>query len=715
MTESLTDSVFLFFKHEVFVEFNDFLMEIGVEELPASYIKPALEKLVHFYQQQLAEAHLHYTGINSYSTPRRLAIWISGLQLLQEDERIEKIGPAVSVAFTAEGNLAPAGEGFARSNGVRKEDIIIKSTPKGEYISVVIEKKGLSAIEILKNLIPQSILQIQFPKQMRWGSLETSYARAVRWIIALLGEDIIPVQIFELSSNRISYGNRFQKLDNLVSITHPSQYENTLEEVFVIVDRNKRKQIIQTQLDNMFKGTELHVIPDDKLLETVVDLVEYPTAVSASFNAKYLTLPEKIITSTISENQKYFAVESADGKLQNTFVFISNGNPKYSEIIRRGNEKVIIPRLEDAQFYFSEDTKEMLEFYVPKLKEVTFQSQLGSLYEKTERLMALGSYISAELNFATEQARKIKRSIELAKADLVTLMLGEKEFTKLQGYIGMKYALLQGEDLEVATGIYEHYQPRGQNDTLPTTICGAVAAIADKIDTVCGIISVGMLPTGSNDPFALRRAANGVVQILDKFGWKLDLFGLIDAAYTQLRDKLTSPDKNKDFVYDFFHQRVNWLLQQDEIDYDIISSVMHISYRSIAEIKQRALDIRSFRKRDDFIRLVIGFKRVSNILGSLKVEGNIDTELLCETAEKNLCREYEVLSGKVHEYLGEKEFHKIMEALVDFGPHIDLLFDEVLVNDADDKLRLNRMRLLTKIKDLFMTVCDLTKIVVEGE
>ncbi len=697
------------------MEYKDILLEIGLEELPASYIIPAIEKLTYFFKQQLSDAHLVYSEIVHFSTPRRLAMIIRNLQTQQADEQIEKIGPAVHVAYKQEGVLSPAGEGFVRNSGVGKENITIKTTPKGDYIAVVIEKKGLSASEILQDLIPKSIFQIQFPKQMRWGSQETSYARAVRWIIALSGEEIIPVHIFDLSSNRITYGNRFQKLENRIEISSPSHYEESLEKVFVIADREKRKQSIQSQLDSMFVGTDLHVVPDHKLLDIVVDLVEYPTAVSATFDVKYLALPEKIITSTISENQKYFAVESANGKLQNTFVFISNGNPLYSDVIRRGNEKVIIPRLEDAQFYFHEDTKELLEFYVPKLKEVTFQAQLGSLFEKTERMMALGLYISQELNFNEDLTRKIKRSIELSKADLVTLMLGEKEFTKLQGYIGMKYALLQGEDHEVATGIFEHYQPRGQNDTLPTTICGAVAAISDKLDTVCGIIGVGMLPTGSNDPFALRRAANGIVQILDQFGWQLNLHGLIDKSYQLLQDKLMTPGKNKEFTYDFFHQRVNWLLQQDEIDYDIISSVMHISYQSIAEIKQRALDIRSFRKRDDFIRLVIGFKRVSNILVSEKVEGEIDKEILCEVAEKNLCREYEILSSKVHEYLGKKEFHKIMEALVEFGPYIDHFFEDVLVNDSDVNIRRNRFRLLARIRILFMTVCDLTKIVVEGE
>ncbi|HNX00582.1 MAG TPA: glycine--tRNA ligase subunit beta [Candidatus Cloacimonadota bacterium] len=696
------------------MEFQDVLLEIGVEELPASYIKPALDKLVTFYKQKLSELKLQFSGISEFSTPRRLAIMIRDLQVQQMDEEIEKLGPGVGIAYKPDGSLSPAGEGFAKSSGVSIDQLLVKNTPKGDYIAVVIRKKGLHAKEILSELIPQSILQIQFPKQMRWGSLETSYARAVRWVIALLGTEIIPVSVFNLGSGRITYGNRFQKLVNPIDIPEPSKYEQCLRNVFVIADREERKATIRKQLEQMFGNSNMRVIPDEKLLDIVVDLVEYPTAVSASFDTKYLNLPEKIITSTISENQKYFAVEDMNGKLQNTFIFISNGDPQYSDLIRRGNEKVIIPRLEDAQFYFHEDTKMPLESYVSKLSEVTFQAKLGTLLEKTERMKQLGEWICRELQFSEDQTQKVLRTIQLSKADLVTLMLGEKEFTKLQGYIGMKYALLQGEDEQVAQGIYEHYQPRGQNDILPQTICGAVAAIADKMDTVCGIIGVGMLPTGSNDPFALRRAANGIVQILDSFAWNLDLHAMIDQAYAILKDKLDQKN-NKDFVYDYFHQRVNWLLQQDEIDYDIIASVMHISYNSIAEIKQRALDIRSFRKRDDFIRLVIGYKRVANIIGNDEAEGEVDVSLLKEPAEQKLWQEYQVLSGKVEDYLGRKEFHKMMEAFVDYGPFIDRFFDDVLVNSEDENLRKNRYILLSKIKKLFIVVCDLTKIVVEGE
>eukprot|EP00825_Cyclidium_porcatum_P028455 TRINITY_DN30709_c0_g1_i1.p1 TRINITY_DN30709_c0_g1~~TRINITY_DN30709_c0_g1_i1.p1 ORF type:complete len:462 (-),score=36.85 TRINITY_DN30709_c0_g1_i1:10-1395(-) len=312
--------LFIFHKYEVNVEYKDILLEIGLEELPASYIIPAIEKLTYFFKQQLSDAHLVYSEIVHFSTPRRLAMIIRNLQTQQADEQIEKIGPAVHVAYKQEGVLSPAGEGFVRNSGVGKENITIKTTPKGDYIAVVIEKKGLSASEILQDLIPKSIFQIQFPKQMRWGSQETSYARAVRWIIALSGEEIIPVHIFDLSSNRITYGNRFQKLENRIEISSPSHYEESLEKVFVIADREKRKQSIQSQLDSMFVGTDLHVVPDHKLLDIVVDLVEYPTAVSATFDVKYLALPEKIITSTISENQKYFAVESANGPMYSALI-----------------------------------------------------------------------------------------------------------------------------------------------------------------------------------------------------------------------------------------------------------------------------------------------------------------------------------------------------------------------------------------------------------
>jgi glycyl-tRNA synthetase beta chain len=395
-------------------------------------------------------------------------------------------------------------------------------------------------------------------------------------------------------------------------------------------------------------------------------------------------------------------------------VFISNGNPAHSDIIRKGNEKVVTPRLVDAEFYYNEDTKHPLSSFTDKLTEVTFQAKLGNLKEKAERVIAIATYITERLDLTSEIREKVIRTAELAKADLVTLMLGEKEFTKLQGYIGMKYALAMGEDAEVAQGIYEHYMPRGQNDSLPESITGAIVAVADKIDTVCGIIGVDLIPTGSNDPFALRRAANGIVQIIDAWNWTIDINDLISTTFKQLLSKLAEPDHNKDLVDSFFKQRIDWLLQQDNIEYDVIESVLHLEYSSIPDLKQRALDLQSFKKNEQFIKLVLGFKRVSNIIVNETEIYSFRENLLTDEAEINLYNQYLILKDEIEKELKTKAYKAIMQHLVDFGIHINTFFDQVLVNTEEQDVRNNRYALLQMIRNLFLNVSDLNKIVVEG-
>ncbi|MCK4695044.1 MAG: glycine--tRNA ligase subunit beta, partial [Candidatus Cloacimonetes bacterium] len=345
-----------------------------------------------------------------------------------------------------------------------------------------------------------------------------------------------------------------------VEINNINEYEKKLEYVFVVPNRNERKARIEKQLHTLFRNNDEGIILDKNLLETVIDLVEYPTAVVAKFDRKYLELPELVVTSTLSEHQKYFAVKDKNGNVTNKFVFISNGDEKYSDLIKQGNEKVVKARLEDAEFYYKEDTKQPLENYVPKLKEVTFQEKLGSLFEKTERIKKLTEYLCTELNLNKTIKDNSIRAAHLCKADLVTMMLGEKEYTKLQGYIGSEYARKSGENCDVAKAIEEHYKSGGYYKNLSKV--GAIVAIADKMDTVCGIIGVNMIPTGSKDPFALRRAGNGIVQIIANQNFEIDLHKLIDEAFNQLDTKLSEPEHNKNIVYDFFKQRVNWLLKQ---------------------------------------------------------------------------------------------------------------------------------------------------------
>jgi len=696
------------------MEVKEFLLEIGIEEIPAGYIFGAMKKIEDFFRSRLLEKKLSFENIALYSTPRRFAIKISNLQTFQKDEIIEKVGPARSVSFDENGNLTKPASGFLRGAKADKKDIFFKQTPKGEKIAVKLEIKGKKTETILASIIPELIGKIAFPKTMKWGNEKLSFARPVRWLVAVFGDKIVPVEISGIKAGNISYGNRFQKLSNPVQIDKISDYETELKKVYVIPNRQERKDLIQTQLNELFKNSDEKLIEDNKLLETVIDLIEYPTVILAEFDKKYLDLPEKVIVSTLSEHQKYFAVQDASGKLINKFVFISNGDPQFSELIRSGNEKVIKARLEDAEFYFQEDTKHSLKEFVPKLKDVTFQENLGSLYDKTHRIEQISGSFCDQLPNSDNLKETVGSAAYLCKADLVTMMLGEKEFTKLQGYIGKNYALKSGEEKEVADAIFEHYLPRGQHDSLPETLTGSLIAIADKMDTVCGIFGVNMIPTGSNDPFALRRAANGIVQIIDKNNFEINLHSLIDQTFSELKNKLEKPDNNKDKVYTFFKQRIKWLLQQKKIDYDVIDSVMHIDFSNIPDLVKRAEVLQKFKQREDFIRLVLGFKRVSNIIAEVKEFKEINKALLIEDTEKKLYEKFLSLSGNIKKKLSQKDYDSVLNELIEYSSFIDNFFDDVMVNVEDNNLRNNRYHLLSKIRELFLKVADLAKIVVEG-
>jgi glycyl-tRNA synthetase beta chain len=692
---------------------KDFLLEIGVEEIPAGYIAAAMQTLQKYFSELLQAKKLDYEKIELFSTPRRFAIRIEGVETKQKDETIERVGPTREIAYDKDGNLTKAAAGFLRSAKATESDIFFVSDKKGEKLAVRLKISGQETYDILKNAIPPLFKKFNFPKTMHWEMDNISFARPIRWIVALWDQAIITCRISQLAAKNISYGNRFQKLDNSVEILSPKTYEHTLQQVAVIANRQKRYQRIEQQLDKIFASSDLAIVPDKNLLETVTDLVEFPTAVIGEFSQNYLNLPQKIITSTLSQHQKYFSVQDSAGNLANKFVFISNGNPENSELIRRGNEKVIAARLDDATFFYREDSAKPLEEYVPKLAEVMFQAKLGSLLDKTERITALSKFISARLQLEAATTAKILRAAQLCKADLVTLMLGEKEFTKLQGYMGQKYALASGEDEEVAKAIYQHYQPRGKNDALPGSTIGSVVAIADKLDTVCGIFGADMIPSGSNDPFALRRAANGVVQIISQKQLKLDLLELIEKAYELLETKLQPAGNNKAAVQDFFRQRVKWLLQSQNIETDVIDSVINIDFSDIADLKQRADDLQEFKQQESFHRLVIGFKRVSNIIAKEQKDYNFDPQLLNEKYEQELFSGYQKLQPAIEVELQEKNYRKVLELLVDFGKTIDLFFDHVMVNAEAENLRQNRYALLTKIQKLFFQVADLNKIVIQ--
>lgn len=694
--------------------YKDYLFEIGVEEIPAGFLSEAVHYLNSHFRQGLEKARLEYSTLRIFTTPRRLTVMISHLAEKEPDEEIEKIGPNVDLAYDSSGKLTPAAQGFLRSTHNDPDDIYRISSPKGEKIAIKIIRKGRQVSEILALLSQELLKQYPFPKTMIWSSRDLSFARPIRWLLALWGDDILPLNIAGLRSGRSSFGNRHIALETEIVINHITDYEMELAQSRVIADREVRRSMIINQLKELFADSEEKILADDNLTETITDLVEYPTAVIGSFSSEFLNLPKLIITSTLSQHQKYYAVVNAAGDLINKFVFISNGDPGCSEIIRLGNEKVVKARLEDAEFYYHEDLKQPLESFVEKLRDVTFQAQLGNLYEKTERIKQLASRIADQLDCCQETCELLNRAAYLCKADLVTMMLGEKEFTKLQGYIGWQYATVSGEPDPVPRALYEHYLPRWQGDDLPESLIGSILAISDKMDTVCGIFGVNLIPTGSRDPFALRRAANGIVQILAAKHLDLNLKILIDLSFELLADKLPLPDNNIELVYEFFRQRVNWLLKEMKVDYDIINSVMHIDHEHIPDLVNRARALQELKPDPDFIKLVIGFKRVSNIIETATDLPDIDPALFSETAEINLYNKFKVAAKTIEHHLNTKSYDLVLSDLVSCRLEIDAFFDQVLVNVDEDKIRLNRYALLSGIRELFLKVADISKIVIDN-
>ena len=695
------------------MEQSRFLLELGCEELPEKQIEIACNSISSFFGTFLKSNKLHCSSYKVSGTPRRIYLEALELDSHQKDEEILKTGPLVNIAYDEEGNLTPAGKGFLKRSQAKEEAIFIQETEKGKFLAVKYIKKGLATVELLKDWITEMIVQIPFEKKMAWSQLGLTFSRPLRWFLVLWDNLPLELDFGGIPCGNITYGNRFLGLDKAITINKAEDYIPKLREQKVIADIEERRKEIINQLAAIFPEGDFKVIEDRELVETVVNLVEFPTAVIGEFEEKYLSLPDKIIISTISQTQKYFAVQNNEGKLSNKFIFISNGNPSASKIIRKGNEKVVKARLADALWYWNEDTKHPLEYWTKYLDKVIFQAKLGTMSDKTKRIMQLVNAVTDELNITEEQKKKAIRCAKLCKADLVTNMLGEKEFTKLQGYIGKQYALASGEDSEIAEGIFEHYLPRGSGDKLPSTMCGAIVAIADKMDTVAGIIGIGMMPTGSGDPFALRRAANGIVQIISYRKWDLDLFTLANKALTLIEKQTELDKKANQNVHNFLEQRIEGLLKTNGIAYDVIDSVMHIDKSHIHDLENRAKALNALKGKEDFIHLVIGFKRVANIIAETKDFVTFNKEKLVEQEEINLYEALQTLHQDIDAALQNKDYPLALQYLIKFGKVIDAFFDRVLVNCEDDELRNNRHSLLKEVKKEFLRVADLSLIVLE--
>lgn len=678
---------------------NSLLLEIGTEEIPAHAMPAILEQLKTLAEKSLTEARIDFGTIQTLGTPRRLSLLISDVATSQADIETEKRGASVKIAFDADGKPTKAAIGFANKNKVRPEDLITRDG----YIYAVIREQGKSSAEIFKTLLPKIICDLNFPNNMRWGSLDFKFIRPLRWIVALFGSEIIPFTVADVASGKTSRGHRFLSAGDF-EISSADNYVADCEKNFVIVDQNKRRELIAAQINEVAKSKGGVAEITDDLLEEVLYLVEYPTALIGSFEEKYLALPAEAVITPMRDHQRYFPVKTADGKLMPLFVTIRNGGKEYLDIVKHGNERVLKARLEDAQFFFNEDRKKSLAAHRDKLKTVVFQEGLGSVYEKTERLVELVKKISSLIDV---DATNAIRAAELSKADLVTGMV--TEFTELQGVMGREYAKLDGEVPEVCAAIDEHYMPRFAGDNQPKTTAGKILSLADKIDNIVATFSRGLVPTGSQDPFALRRQALGIVNLLTGARWSLSISEVVELAMDLL--KITDEvgrEKIQQEVADFMSLRVKNVLSTST-RYDVIDAVLD-DVDDIFSVTLKAAAVEQFLKTSDAVKIIQSFVRVSNLAKKADTT-DIDAELFTLDAEKILYGAFAAMKVAADELVAKKDFLGALDVLKKLSAPIDSFFDSVMVMDEDLTVRKNRLALLKAIDNLLAKIADFGKIV----
>ena len=668
----------------------NFLFEIGLEELPAQYVDKAEKDLKKIIENELKAERIKFSEIESFSTPRRVTAIIKDLAEKQDDLDKKSVGPSVEIAYK-DGQLTKAGEGFVKSQGATIDDIKIVENEKGKYISIEKFIAGKNTKEILPEILKNAIKKIEFEKSMKWADRTFRFVRPIKWFVTLFDNgEILPFEFEGLKGGNKTRGMRYFASQD-IEINNPLDYEKILLENFVIVNGEKRREeILKSIKENGEKDGDTAII-NKYLLDEVVNVVEYPYAIKGEFNKDYLQLPEDIITITLETHQRYFPVKDKNGKLSNKFIVIRNA-PEYSETVKKGNEKVVEPRLADAKFFFDEDLKGKFADNVEKLKEVTFQKDMGTIFEKVKRSEKIAEYLISELNLS-DKKESIIRTVDLAKADLVSNVIGEKEFTKLQGFMGSVYAQKQGEDKDVALGIFEHYLPRYQGDELPTTVEGAIAGISDKMDTIIGCFSVGLKPTSSKDPYALRRATQGIMQVVLNSKLSFDYKKLIEKAYEIFSNdkKVLEKDVVKD-VTEFFKQRIINVLSE-KYKKDLINYEINLE-SNVVELDKKLSELLKLSKTENFEILINLLKRVKNIVKDEKNENlNIDSALFELEEEKALYNFANQL-----ESIEDTDFSNYIETLLNNAATINQFFDNVIINVDNEKLKKNRIALLKKLE-----------------
>ena len=685
---------------------QDLLFEIGTEELPASFQAPSLKQIKEKFVKKTEELKIEHGEITGYSTPRRLAIRVKDIIEKQADVKEELLGPSRKAAFDEEGNPTKAAEGFARSKGATVDDLKVVDTEKGEYLMLVREVKGQESAELLPALLKEIILELSFAKSMRWGSNSNTFARPIQWILAILGEKILSIEHDGIVAGNTSRGHRFMANNDFV-IDSADRYEQQLLDAMVVADPDKRRGMVIDEITKAVDDSELvkgRVAIDEDLVDTVTNLVEYPCGVCGVFDEKFLQLPDEVLTTSMREHQKYFTVVDEAGKLVNGFVAVNNTKVINTDVTRKGHQRVLRARLEDAYFFFETDKKVRLEERVKSLSGIVFQSKLGTVAEKNERIIKLTRVIAEKLNPALVD--DACRSAELCKADLISEMVGE--FPSLQGVMGAAYALNDGEKSEIATAIQEHYMPKRSGAAIPTGDLGAIVGLADRIDTISGLFGIGQSPTGTADPFGLRRLTLAVLHIIEGKGYTISLTDVISKALALYGDRVDGSSETVGKIIDFMKGRYGNDCLSKGYNSGAVEAVLSIGFDDVLDSNSRIAALQEIREDDSFTLLAGSFKRIRNIIKD-NSDTEVDASLFEDAAEKELYSLFVDVEKEMREYIKKAEYLEALKVMLKMKEPVDNFFDNVMVMAEDEAVKTNRLNLLTALASLILAIGDISK------
>lgn len=687
---------------------KDYLFEIGTEEMPAHVVAKSVKKLADRTGKFLKDNGLSFKNIKTFSTPRRLTILVQELAEKQADIDEIKKGPSKKIALDKDGNWSKAAEGFVRGQNMSVDDIYFQKIKDVEYAYIHVKKEGKKATEILLGM-DQIVKELAFPTKMRWGNYDLEFVRPIHWIVSLFGSEIIPVKILDIVAGRKTYGHRF--LGESLVLATSDDYESALKSQFVIADANQRKNMILSQINSLCEKNNWQVKIDSGLLEEVTNLVEYPTIFSGSFNEKYLNIPKEVLITSMKDNQRYFEVYDHEGTLINHFIAIRNGNSDYLDNVIAGNEKVLVARLDDAQFFYDEDKKYPLSHFVEKLSSVSFHDKIGSMAEKMLRVKLIGEYIGKKINLSSSELADFDRAADIYKFDLVTNMVGE--FAELQGIMGTHYAELAGERKAVSQAIKESYLPSSADGDLPTTKIGSLLSIADKLDTIIAFFGAGMIPNSSNDPYALRRSAYGIVRILINQSWNISIEDALKDIIALLKGKtvakLPNDEATQAEISDFIINRVKQLLQVKKYSYDVIDTVLASNQQNVANILSIADILQENHDDSKFKKVVESLTRIANILkkADFSEAEQINPDLFENNSEKALYDKINLLLDK------SLDVKTLYSEFVQLQPVIDEYFDSNMILDKNEAVKINRLSQLKLIDKLALEFGDLSKLVIK--